>query len=50
MADEVVLLDATERKSGQLRRIRLPQPPQEQKATKLRTAVTQSTERLQCHT
>ena len=26
MADEVVLLDATERKSGQLRRIRLPLP------------------------
>ena len=26
MADEVVVLDATERKSGQLRRIRLPLP------------------------
>ena len=26
MADEVVLLDATERKSGQLRRVRLPRP------------------------
>ena len=26
MADEVVLLDATERKSGQLRRVRLPLP------------------------
>jgi hypothetical protein len=26
MADEMVLLDATERKSGQLRRIRLPLP------------------------
>lgn len=26
MANEVVLLDATERKSGQLRRVRLPLP------------------------
>ena len=26
MADEVVLLDATERKSGQVRRVRLPLP------------------------
>ena len=26
MTDEVVLLDATERKSGQLRRVRLPLP------------------------
>jgi hypothetical protein len=26
MADEVVLVDATERKSGQLRRVRLPLP------------------------
>jgi hypothetical protein len=26
MADEVVLLDATERRSGQLRRVRLPLP------------------------
>lgn len=26
MADEIVLIDATERKSGQLRRVRLPLP------------------------
>ena len=26
LADEVVLLDATERKSGQLRRVRIPLP------------------------